>query len=376
MKKLIILIFAMWPVSVFGQETLEQQARAALAALDTASAQLAQVDGARDRVRALTEAIYAHEAGLSTLREGMRKVTARETALTRALRERDAEIGALLSVLQRLGDNPSPVSMMHPGGAAGSMRAGMLLSEMVPNLNVTAEELRLDLQELQSLRGLQQNAIAQLEAGLSRLQSAREALNLAISDREPLPKRFVNDPVSEAVLVASSDTMAQFAEGLDRISVGQIATPSTVLRVRDQSLLLPVAGQVVFDAGERDAAGIKRPGIIVSTLPGAVVTTPLASTVRYTGPLLDYGQVVILEPMQNLLFIFAGLDTLYVTAGEVVDEGVPVGLMGYTMVKNSARQSTDGELTGAELTETLYIEIRKDDAPENPGLWFRMDKDG
>ena len=50
---------------------------------------------------------------------------------------------------------------------------------------------------------------------------------------------------------------------------------------------------------EADAAGIKRPGIILATRPGALVNAPTAATIRYVGPLLDYGNVMILEPQQT-----------------------------------------------------------------------------
>ena len=376
MKRFIFLFVLIWPLAAVAEDTLEEQARAALARLDHASVQLAEADGARDRVLALTEAISAHEESLAALREGMRKVAAREAVLSDQLQDQDREVAALLAVLQRLGNGPSPVSMAHSGGPTGSIRAAMLLSDIVPPLNAAAEELRTDLLELERLRDLQESTISQLLAGLSRLQSAREDLNLAIADRVALPKRFVNDPVREAILIASSETMAQFADGLDRIAVEQTAEAPTVLAIQKGSLPLPVAGQVLYGSGETDAAGVARPGIVVSVLSKAIVISPVTASVRYTGPLLDYGQVVILEPMKDLLFVLAGLETVYVAAGDVIDAGTPLGLTGGTMGKNAAMQSTDSELTGAELTETLYIEVRQENAPEDPDLWFRTDKDG
>ncbi|MEZ5674302.1 MAG: hypothetical protein R3D81_03325 [Thalassovita sp.] len=46
-------------------------------------------------------------------------------------------------------------------------------------------------------------------------------------------------------------------------------------------------------ADESDAAGIARPGVVLATRPRALVTTPTAATIRYLGPLLDYGNVMI-----------------------------------------------------------------------------------
>jgi hypothetical protein len=42
--------------------------------------------------------------------------------------------------------------------------------------------------------------------------------------------------------------------------------------------------------------GVARPGLVLATRPNALVTTPWPASVRYAGPLLDYGNVIILEP--------------------------------------------------------------------------------
>jgi septal ring factor EnvC (AmiA/AmiB activator) len=41
--------------------------------------------------------------------------------------------------------------------------------------------------------------------------------------------------------------------------------------------------------------------LVLATRPNALVTTPWPSSVRYAGPLLDYGNVIILEPESDYL---------------------------------------------------------------------------
>jgi septal ring factor EnvC (AmiA/AmiB activator) len=236
--------------------------------------------------------------------------------------------------------------------------------------------LRRDVQQMTALRQIQTDAAEQLSEGLRVLQEARTALNQAIAERTDLPKRFVNDPVREAILIASADTLEQFASGLDRVAVDQIAAAPEELAGQKGRLSLPVQGIVLRDANEPDAAGIARPGIILATLPDALVIAPVAATIRYVGPLLDFGQVVILEPQADVLFVLAGLDTVYGSAGDVVDAQAPLGLMGNDGMKNAKELSTDGDETGADRSETLYIEVRRDNTPEDPSLWFRMDRNG
>jgi septal ring factor EnvC (AmiA/AmiB activator) len=108
-----------------------------------------------------------------------------------------------------------------------------------------------------------------------------------------------------------------------------------------------------------------------------LVTAPTAATIRYLGPLLDYGKVVILEPQTDVLFVFAGLNITYGAAGQVIAEGTPLGLMGGLNAENNATtSSTDGDGAGNGRTETLYIEVRQQNVPEDPASWFRTDKDG
>jgi septal ring factor EnvC (AmiA/AmiB activator) len=278
-------------------------------------------------------------------------------------------------VLQSLDTEGTPVAFLHPDGPTGTARAGMLLSELTPALNRRADALRRDLENVQTLRALQVEAAARLSDGLTQLQAARTALNQAMANRTDLPTRFTEDPVRTAILIASTETLEGFASGLSEIATEEIAPPQTSLEGRVGSLPLPVQGLLLRRAGEADAAGVARPGIILATRPGAIVTSPAAATVRYQGPLLDLGNVVILEPQAQTLFVLAGLDVVYPRTGEVIAEGTPLGLMGGTGAESGDSLSPLRDGTGTERTETLYIEVRQDNSPEDPQAWFQTDED-
>ncbi|MDG1470218.1 MAG: peptidoglycan DD-metalloendopeptidase family protein [Ascidiaceihabitans sp.] len=353
------------------------QARAAATQLADASAKLEKAEGARNRVKALSETVRAYEAGLTAMRDGLRRVVLREEQLSRKLQASDGEIAQFLGVLQSVGANPSPTAFFHPQGPTGTARAGMLLAELTPALNAKAGLLRKDLQEVQILRSLQQDAADQLQIGLSDVQRARVSLNRAMAERTDLPKRFTEDPVRTAILISSTETLTGFASGLSEITLDDQGVDLPPPDDRIGGLVLPVQGIVLRAANEADAAGIKRPGMIIATRAGALVTTPTAATIRYLGPLLDYGNVVILEPQSDTLFVFAGLDVTYGEAGQVIAEGTPLGLMGGLSAENNATSaSTDGDGAGNGRTETLYIEVRQQNVPQDPASWFRTDKDG
>ena len=376
MKHALLILTLLWPVSLWAQSPTADLAREAALALEDASAMLDQAEGARDRVRALTQTIQAFEVGLGAMRSGLRGAAINEAQLTAKLQSRDEEVAELLGVLQSMGGVPSPVILLHPDGPTGTARAGMLLAELTPALNKRADALRIDLENVQTLRTLQADAAKSLQEGLTKVQEARAALNQAMANRTDLPMRFTADPVRTGILIASTETLDGFASGLSEIITDEIEPAPETLDGQIGDLPLPVQSLILRRAGEADAAGVKRPGLILATRPGALVTSPTAATIRYAGVLLDFGNVVILEPQADTLFVFAGLDVIYGTAGQVIAQGTPIGLMGGALPQNSEELSPLREGTGTERSETLYIEVREQNTPQDPELWFRTDEDG
>lgn len=353
--------------------------RSAADQLEQASLSLQEADSARDRVAALTETVKGFEAGLAALREGLRRAAIREAQIGRELKVQEQEIARLLGVLQSMGQGPAPVMLLHPAGPTGTARSGMILADVAPALETRTASLRSDLEEVSILRDLQQDAATRLQDGLNGVQTARTELAQAISDRTDLPRRFADDPVKTALLIASTETLEGFASGLSEIQAdaqnAEGVVPSDIT-YRMGDLALPVEARVLRHAGEADAAGIRRPGVVLATRPNALVVSPTAATIRYRGPLLDYGNVIILEPQAGLMFVIAGLNTVYGEAGQVIPEGSPVGLMGGEDPEIGAILSTSGDDTGNERSETLYIEVRQGKDAVDPEIWFRTDKDG
>lgn len=351
-----------------------EAARIAALRLDEAARQLDAADSARDRVAALTETVRAFEDGLEALRDGLRRASLREARLMRELAARDAEIASLLAALQTMGRGTAPTAFLHPSGALGTARAGMILSDVAPALNARAMDLRARLDEVRLLRTLQENAAATLANGLQGVQTARTDLSQAIADRQPLPRKFTEDPVRTAILIASTETLESFASGLSEIARDEAELDLPDIAAQKGVLPLPVAGRLIRSAGEPDAAGVSRPGVLLATRPRALVTAPAPATIRYLGPLLDYGNVIILEPGPGTLLVLAGLDLVYGRTGEVVPAGAPLGLMGGTETAPDAILPQDS--TGTGRPETLYIEIRMDQVPVDPAEWFGELKDG
>ena len=88
------------------------------------------------------------------------------------------------------------------------------------------------------------------------------------------------------------------------------------------------------------------------------------------------------RPLPSILKIVSGCDEVALEEiaqvyGQIITAGTPLGLMGGLQPELATNTpSNDGERAGVTRTETLYIEVRQDNVPQDPTLWFRTDKDG
>lgn len=348
-------------------QDVTQSAQEARARLEQAAQDLVAAGDARDRVAALTGTVHAYEDGLIALREGLRRVAQREQTLTLSLDAKSAEVAELLGVLQTMGRAPAPLLLLHPSGPLGTARGGMMLSDITPALQAEADTLAAEIDELTRLRALQQDAAQVLQDGLDGAQTARTALSEAIDQRAPLPRRFTEDPVQAALLEASSDTLDTLADALATMDTGPALTDAATLK---GELLPPASGPVLRGYNRADAAGVRRPGVVIATRPRALVTLPAAMTLRFRGTLDGYGTVVILEPAADVLIVVAGLAEAFGQPGEILPAGSPLGLMG----GNPAPAGTElNANTGAAMSESLYIEVREGGRPVDPAIWFVLE---
>lgn len=338
-------------------------ARAAATELEAAGVALAEADGARDRVAALTETVRAYERGLGAMRDGLRDAALEERRLRKRLGAEDDRLAALLSVLTTLERVPDAQNLLHPQGAVPSARAGMLVADLVPSLQAEVGALADDLRSLETLMTLQDSGLETLEQGLAQVREARLALSTAVSERTDLPPALATDEAAIEALINSTETLAAFADAL----VG--GADETLTRLAPP-WEIPVAGTVLRRFNEADAAGIRRPGWIIATEPQALVTAPVPSTVRYAGPLAGHGNVIILEPASTQLVILAGLGDTFAVRDQIVSAGDPIAWMSGETPQAQENLIETAAVAGQPSSETLYMEIRQIQKPVDPAIYF------
>ena len=366
----ITLAFVLLASPVRAEFDAGQTAAQAAEMLEQAGFALLEAQGARDQVEALTQTVRAYEEGLLALREGIRKAALRERTILLAFDAERDRLSRLLGVLHSIEAAPAPVVLMHPEGPLGTARAGMILSEVTPAVASQARALGAQLEELAALRAVQDMALRDLSDALERAQDARTQLSQAIAERRMLPENFLSDDVAMTQLVDSVDSLDTLSALLAQSPPAASPELPDFITARG-TLPLPVLGTQLRAFGEADAAGVARPGLVYATRAGALVTAPWPASVRYAGPLLDYGNVIILEPEVGYLLVLAGLDTVYVNTGVVIPAAGPLGLM-----PGGAESDTEELIvaplqgSGAALSETLYMELRENGVPVDPAEWF------
>ncbi|MDO5642813.1 MAG: peptidase M23 [Paracoccus sp. (in: a-proteobacteria)] len=350
----------------------EEAARAAFL-LREATGRLEQALSQDDQVAALGDMIQAYESGLSSLRAGLRQAGIREQQIRAEWEVRRVELSGIIGTMLAMQKSPETLMLLHPSGAEATARSGMILSSVAPGLRAEADRLKSGLDEIGEVRKLQEDAANTLAEGLSRVQEARRLLASAVQDRSTMPARFADNPQELQALERSAATLDAFAEGIAGME-SDVGPPMADFEGAQGSLPMPVLGTVLRHYRQPDAAGIERPGLVIATAPAALVSAPWPATIRYRGPLLDYGNVTILEPARDHLLILAGMAQVFGEVGDVLAAGEPVGLMGGT--EPSAQEFgidfVVNAATGrdADRSETLYLELRRGKETLDPAEWF------
>ncbi len=111
----------------------------------------------------------------------------------------------------------------------------------------------------------------------------------------------------------------------------------------------PVPGAYLLDR-----TGSK--GVYISAKPSMGVRSPAEGTVRYTGPVKGYGQVVVIEHRESYFSLLGRVEQVLVKVGDRISKGQVV-----------ARASSLGKAPYVP----VYYELRRGTTYLNPKLWLR-----
>lgn len=361
MRCVIFFVFAVAIATAPASSQGELEARDRLLA---AAGLLEAANSASDRIAALTEAVLAYESGLSAMRSKLRNLTLRERELMSALSVEDADGASLLAMMQTATKRAQTQSLLHPGSAIDTIRAGALASTALSALQERASVLSEKLAELNEVQNLISGAEAVLSDALQDLQDARERLADALTQRENLPPRLATDEAAMDALVNSAETLSALADSL--FSGGQ---PD--FSYSEQDWIEPVQGRL--RASYAPSAG--RFGWSIKTESEALIVAPAPSSVRFSRALPGSGEVVILETSEDTLILMAGLSASFVEAGQVLSRGDPLGFSAKVKMSEQDKLNANSPQSSLVDDETVYIEIRQGGASVNPATFFQIERE-
>ena len=348
----------------------------ARAALEDASAALGTARSGEATLAALGGAVAAHEAALAAYRDALRSMAARESRLRTELQDDRARLEELIVALQSLARAPRSALMVFPGGPVRAARGAGMMAAISPHLDGRIAELRARIDALERLRTGQEVARVEARGALAALQELRA------DSAEALRRRRASELPQAAALAEQAAAAAEQAHDLDGLAG---ALREAALQGRDALVTFseargliapPVQGLMTAGFGEADPWGRPGRGVTLSAPAYAQVSAPWDGTIRFAGPLIDYGQVVVLEPEEGTLIVLAGLANVDRLVGETVLAGERLGDLGGPVPDSDEfllEATTDRDQIG---DEKLYIELRRSGQPVDPAQWFNLAKQG
>jgi septal ring factor EnvC (AmiA/AmiB activator) len=330
------------------------------------------------------------EAKAAATEEKLKPLDAREGALRKSLDDRRGVIGEVLAALQRIGRRPPPALISSPEDALQSVRTAMVLGAVLPKMREQVSTLAHDLAALIAVRKDITAGRDKLKSELASLGQERTRMSALIADRQQQQtdreKQLAAERAHASDLAQQAgslqDLIAKLEKSLDpatraarerqeqaqRPSMaalhdpGRLAPAVAFASLRGR-LPIPVNGVKLKEFGDPDGIGGAEKGVSIATRAGAQITSPADGWVVYAGPFRSYGQLLILNVGGGYHVLLAGMDRISVDLGQFVLTGEPVAAMG-------SGSRIAAILAAGSTQPVLYVELRKDGTPVDPGPWW------
>lgn len=312
----------------------------------------AAASDAEVRLQILSEAAEAAKARLYTDRRALQNVLA---ALMAYSRQRPPAIAA------------------HESRAQDAVRAAILLGAIEPELEQRARKLAKQIDDLTKLRADEAAQAKTLAMAEGELSAKKAEIMAMIAQKRALQaklsvesRKFAADAAKAA---AKAQSLRDLVAAVARTAVKKAAAamgsrpgfePGMRFSAYRGRLSPPAAGAFVKRFGQLQSAGDKSQGIFIQTRRRAQVSAPFDGRIEFAGPWRSYGGVIILSVGEGYVIVLAGMSEVFGVVGQEVLAGEPLGEM------------TDRRSPAPE----LYLELRRDGAPIDPGPWLKAAKKG
>jgi septal ring factor EnvC (AmiA/AmiB activator) len=345
-------------------EALEAEKRAAEAQLErlrrAGDAAVRDLRGLENDLLSAAVDARRREEQAASAEKALIDLRARRESARGQLLSSEAAFEDLLAALAAINRRRPPALVVTPDKANVSIRRAVLMQAALPQLNARADAIGSEIERLNRLERQMIAEQAQLEAAEAALALKREEIEqLAALKRlqaegvsgemaglRARAQRLGQEAGTLRDLLASLEAAAPPAPSSkppaprpQRVAATPVpperaarpavqASPAPPLgQASPGRLLLPVAGRVTKRFGERLPGGSNAEFIAYETRAEAQVSAPIAGSVEYARPFRSYGHMLILRTSDGYRVILTGMNRIYVSEGQGVAAGEPVGRM-------------------------------------------------
>ncbi len=290
---------------------------------------------------------------------GLAALQAQSGSAAQALRGDEAALSRLLPVMERLSAQPAATMLAVPEAPPDAVRGILVMQGIAAMAEQRAEAVRRQAGLVATLTTRSQAQAQTLARAVAAQQQQEDRLTAQIAAAKTTEMADAAAALGEAGAAIAADRKLR---DLQQVFAKLQAVPTAPAAALHVSVNLgqggaPVAGAVVQKFGAATVAGPAE-GVSYRSAPGARVVTPCAGPVLYADDFQSYGKVVIMDCGGGYDFVLSGMQHLDVAPGQRLSHGQPVG----EMLRYDPYEPTRQPL--------LYVELRHNGAPVDPGGWL------
>jgi septal ring factor EnvC (AmiA/AmiB activator) len=322
---------------------------------DDASQRLESVEKALGETHRRLDRLQAERR---TLDDQVEVLESKREALRQERRAQRQALAAQVRALYRMGSSPQLMLLLNQDEPARIDRLQTYLNRLSRARDERIEAIaRLD-------EGLadNQDALTQrrkrLEDLAGELDTQRAALVKRSRERQAvlakLDARYSNE---QQRMQALEENRSQAEQVLDqvrqRLQRLEQPPPSTAIAKTQGNLPWPVQGQLLSRFGQGE--GVNRNGLVIAAAEGTRVQAIHPGRVVFADWMRGFGNLLILDHGDDVMSLYAHVQTIAVNVGERVERGAAIATVGNT---------------GGRSRPALYFEVRRGGEPIDPRRWI------
>lgn len=336
------------------------------------------------RIVEIEKEIVGLEKKVSDSRARLVALANEEAGATEALRIRHRQNAAAFSAMVALSKSNAPELVAYGGNPVQAARGASALAGLREALETDARATLERVARIEDLRLQTEAAREQTKENIEALRERERELWVLVGKRKELQRETLER--AEALKKEAQDLTAQ-AKRLQRLTqrsptppqkpVRQaqvlpaqrmLPPPRPLVEARGQFLWPVTGGQIAQEFGEA-ATGNEALGMVFDAEPFALVYAPWHGTLSYAGPVKSFGLVAVIDIGEGYQIVLAGMSELIRQKGDVVQRGEPIGTL-TGPVSDSEEFLADQSVLSANPVASLYLQMRLQGNPIDPGVWF------